>query len=133
MGANVAINGVILFKVDTFSGQARSVSYYRNVRKAKAELRKGTRDYILRRVWTPEQWAAHAERMVSQGKTVTVKWWGKARKAFAWGKSVNPAKAAYKTKQSIGRRDRWENEQFHRDVDAMGEMAVYAHQFTLAV
>lgn len=133
MGANVAINGVILFTVDAFSGQARSASYYRNARKAKAELRKGTKDYIIRRTWTPEQWAAHAERMVEQGKTVSAKWWGSSKKAFAWGKSVNPAKAAYKAKQSAGRRDRCEGEQFARDVDAMGEMVLYTHQFTLAV
>lgn len=108
---NTEINGVILFVVDTNgNGQARSVGYYRKVRQAKAEMRPGTRDYILRRSWTPEQWAAHAERMVEQGKMVSAKWWGSPKKAFAWGKSVNPAKAAYKAKQSIGRRDRWEGE-----------------------
>lgn len=111
MGANVAINGAILFVVDTNgNGQARSVSYYRNVRQAKAGMRPGTRDYILRRSWTVGQWAEHAERMAEQGKVIAVKWWGAVRKAFAWGKSVNPAKTAYKAKQSIGRRDRWENE-----------------------
>lgn len=131
MGANVAINGVILFVVD--AGQAKAVSYYRNVRKARTELRKGTRDYILRRSWTPEQWAEHATRMEGQGKIVTLKWWGTVRKAFAWGKANNPVKVAYKAKQSTGRRDRWENEQFNQDVDALGELVLYTHQFTLVV
>lgn len=131
--AKAPINGAILFTVDVNGSQARSVSYYRNVCKAKAELRKGTRDYVLRRTWTPEQWAAHAERMIEQGKIVSTKWWGSHKKAFAWGKSNNPAKDAYKAKQSTGRRDRWENEQFNQDVDALGELVLYTHQFTLVV
>jgi hypothetical protein len=128
------VNGAILFVVDSKSdGQAKEVRYFRSSSKARFAMRPGARDYILRRSWTVEQWAAHAERMVEQGKMVSAKWWGSPKKAFAWGKSVNPAKAAYKTKQSIGRRDRLEGEQFARDVDAMGEMVLYTHQFTLSV
>lgn len=132
MGANV-INGVILFVVDASNGQAKAVSYYRNVRKARAEMRKGTRDYILRRSWTPEQWAEHAEMMEGQGKAILVTWWKASRKAFAWGKANNPVRATYKAKQSTGRRDRWEGEQFAEQVDALGETVLYMRQFTLSV
>lgn len=132
MGANV-INGVILFVVDADGGQAKAVSYYRNARKARAEIRKGTRDYILRRNWTLEQWMEHADRMEGQGKAIVAKWWRTARKAFAWGKANNTAKMAYKAKQSTGRGDRWEGEQFAEQVDALGETVLYMHQFTLSV
>lgn len=134
MSANVAINGVILFTVDTFNSQAKAVSYYRNARKAKTELRKGTKDYILRRSWTPEQWADHADRMEGQGKAIVATWWGTTRKAFAWGKSSNPAKMAYKAKQSESRKAlRKQTYQDPAAYDAMGETVLYMRQFTLSV
>lgn len=108
------------------------VSYFPNLKTARRFAAENKGDLSTRERWNMADMKAHAERMIEQGKTVFA-WWMPSKMKFAWGKAKNPAKDAYKAKQSTGRRDRWENEQFNQDVDALGELVLYTHQFTLVV
>jgi len=119
------INQACVYHVPTGKTTATAMVYCRTEREARKLVRPGTRDFIILRDWSSEQWEEHAKRQRNLGKTIKGIWWTNAKKN-GWTKVVNQVKLNYKKEQSNLRYT-----EFTARIETLAQSAEYYGQFSL--